>query len=65
MIFATRDELVLRREDGSEINFDVKGVTDVFALGEGYVEVRAGRSIYGARVDPGREQLFVLPEIAP
>lgn len=64
VIFANRDALVLRRENGGEINFDLKGAMDLFALGEGYVEVRAGSSTYGVRVDPGHEQLFLLPEIA-
>ena len=63
--FASRDGLVLRREDGSEIRFHVKNVSGIFALGEGYVEVRAGQSMYALRVDSGHERLFLLPEIAP
>ena len=59
-IYATADELVIR-----EARFAVSGVTELFALGEDYVEARAGKLTFALRITPGAERLYLLPEIDP
>ena len=63
ILFSNRDALVLRRTDATEVRFDLPGAEAIFPLGDGYVEVRAGRSTYAIRTDPGRERTFLLPEV--
>ena len=49
VVYATSAALILRRPDGSELSFPiqgVQGVEDLFALGDGYVEGRAGGILY-------------------
>jgi hypothetical protein len=65
VVFANRDTLVLLHADGTETRFEVAGAQAMFALGDGYVEVRAGSSTYAVRVDPGQERIFLLPEVPP
>ena len=61
-LFAAEDETVLRRADGSEVRFPVHA--DSFtAIGDGYVQIRAGGSDYALRITPGREKLFLLPGV--
>jgi hypothetical protein len=65
VVYATSAALILRRPDGSELSFPiqgVQGVEDLFALGDGYVEGRAGGILYALRTIAGREQLFQLPQ---
>jgi hypothetical protein len=63
---ATSGALILRKSDGTELSFPllpgVGGVQDLFVLGDGYVEARAGGVLYALRTIPGREQLFQLPQ---
>ena len=62
VLFAAGDETVLRRADGTEVRFPIHA--DSFtAMGDGYVQIRAGGSDYGLRIAQGREKLFLLPEI--
>lgn len=63
VLFSAEDGLVLRRPDGSWVRFVVKGVQALLALGEDYVQIRAGGSTYALRITPGREQLFLIPEL--
>lgn len=60
--YAESGALVLRRSDGSEIRFNAPGVDSLFAMGNSYVEARAGALTYALRTEPGQEHLFVLPE---
>jgi hypothetical protein len=62
VLFASQDSLVVRHLDGTEVRFDLPGAEAIFTLGDGYVEVRAGGSSFAVRIEPGREQLFHLPE---
>ncbi|MGH9558935.1 MAG: hypothetical protein ACRD30_06805, partial [Bryobacteraceae bacterium] len=61
VLYATPGELVLRRPDASEMRWPVAGAVNFSAMSDGYVEFRAGRSIYGLCIDPGHEQIFELP----
>jgi hypothetical protein len=61
-VFATRDELVLRRGDGAETRFPVVGSERMFALGENLVQIVTLDGIFALRVERGREFLFQLPE---
>ena len=65
VLYADPDKVVLRRPDGTEQLFEVKAANAFFALGDGYVEIRAGPSTFALRIDPGRERLFLLPEPVP
>ncbi len=65
VLFANAEALVLRRPDGTEVRFDIKGVEALFFIGEGYVQARVGLSTYALRIEPGREQIFLLPEAPP
>jgi hypothetical protein len=62
VVYATSSALILRKPDGSELNFPASGVTALFALGDGYVEASAGGILYALRTIAGREQLFQLPQ---
>jgi hypothetical protein len=62
IIFADGDKIVLRHPDGSELSFPVTGAQAIFLVGDRYAQIRAGNFDYALRVDPGREQLFLLPE---
>jgi hypothetical protein len=62
IVYSTSTALILRRGDGSELSFPVSGVSTLLALGDGYVEARAGSVIYALRTIASREQLFQLPQ---
>jgi hypothetical protein len=62
VVLATRDELVLRRGDGTENRFPVAGAERMFALGENLVQIVASDRVFALRVERGREFLFQLPE---
>jgi hypothetical protein len=62
IVFANRDQITVRRPDGSAVSFPLTGAQAIFQLGERYVQARAGGVDYALRIDPGREQLFLLPE---
>src|SRR5277367_1190576 len=44
--YANSSALILRKSDGSELSFPGAGIQDLFALGDGYVEARAGDVLY-------------------
>jgi len=64
-VIGTADHIALVRRDGSELDFAVAGVRRFFAMGEGYVEAVADSGMWVLRVQPGREQIFLLPGISP
>ncbi len=68
VVYSTSGALILRKSDGRELSFPllpgVGGIQDLFALGDGYAEARAGGILYALRTIPGREQLFQLPQPA-
>jgi len=65
VMFATPDELVLRRRDGTEVRFELAGAENITAMGPHYAAIRAGDAIYALRTDLGREGLFLLPGSVP
>jgi len=62
-VYATSGSLVLRLSDASELRWPLSGIQEFSAMGSGYVQIRTASGSYALRVDPGREQLFMLPEI--
>ena len=64
-LFKAGDALIVRRDDGTELSFDLTGVESLLPMGAGYVQIRAGAAAYALCVEPEREQLFVLPEPLP
>jgi hypothetical protein len=63
-VYATAEELVLRRANGSEQHFQAPGVRELFAMGDGWVQARSARVNFALRTDPGSEHLYMLPESA-
>jgi hypothetical protein len=64
-ITAAADHIELVRRDGSELAFAVAGVQRFFAMGMGYVQAITDSGMWILRVEPGREQIFLLPGISP
>jgi len=62
-ISATTDHIALVRRDGSELDFEVADVQQFLAMANGYVQVVAKTCLWILRVEPGREQIFLLPGI--
>jgi len=60
-ITATADHIALVRRDGSELDFAVAGVRQFFAIGKGYVQAVTDTGMWILRVEPGAEQIFLLP----
>jgi hypothetical protein len=65
VLFATPDEVVLRRSDASELRFPLTGAESITAMGTYYAAIRVGDSTYALRTEGGREQLFLLPGDSP
>ncbi len=61
VVFATPDELVLRRAGQTEIRFALAAAECITAMGPHYAGVRVGAFFYAVRTDPAREQVFQLP----
>jgi len=64
-LYSTSDEIILRRPDASVVRFPIEGAESFLKMGEGYVQVRAGRISYVIPTTRGRERMFQLPEPAP
>jgi len=62
-ITATADHIALVRGDGTELDFEVPDVQQFFAMGNGYVQIVAKTGMWMLRVEPGSEQIFLLPGI--
>lgn len=65
VLFATADELVFRHSDGSETRFDLAGAEAITSMGSHYAAIRSGSVTYLLRLEPGHEQLFLLPGNVP
>jgi hypothetical protein len=65
LLFATPDQIVLRRPDASEVRFDLPGAESIAAMGPHYAAIRAGSATYALRTDFGRENLLLLPGNRP
>jgi hypothetical protein len=63
-ITATSDHIALVRQDGSELDFGVANVRQFFAMGKGYVQAVSDAGMWIVRVEPGLEQIFLLPGIS-
>ena len=62
MIYTSSKEVILRRDNGSEIRFPLHAVESFSAMGEGIVQARTRRATYAIRITRGRERIFQLPE---
>jgi hypothetical protein len=63
-VYTTASEVVLRRADGSEIHFPATGISQLFAMSDGWVEVRGKNALFALRTDSGHETLYWLPQPA-
>lgn len=64
-VLASGDDLVLRRDAGNELRFELPGILNLSALGEEYVQVTTAADSFALRTTRGRESLLVLPTPAP
>jgi hypothetical protein len=65
IVFATADALIVQRTESDPLRFELAGVVGFSQLSEHYVQVSTIDSSYALRIDAGREQISVLPEVAP
>jgi len=61
VLFATPDEIILRRRNLSDVRFELPGAESITAMGAHYAAIRVGALTYALRTEGGREQLFLLP----
>jgi len=61
-VYTTASEVVLRRADGSEIHFPAIGVSQLFAMSDGWVQARGKNALFALRTDSGHETLYWLPQ---
>ncbi len=64
IVYATANELALRRSGGIEQRFPASGIRDVYAVSDEWVEGCARFATFALRTAAGREALYVLPEPA-
>jgi hypothetical protein len=64
-VYATDQEVVLRRRDGTETRFAVAGVRALNAMSPDWVQIVAGGAMYALRTAPSREALYMLPQGEP
>jgi hypothetical protein len=62
VLYSTREEVILRRADASELRFPLTGARSFVAMAADYIEIRAAASTFALRLTPGREKFFLLPE---
>lgn len=65
VVFATSDELILRRRNLTDIRFPLAAAESITRMGAHYIAIRAGDSRYALRIESGRESLFLLPGNSP
>jgi hypothetical protein len=65
VLFATADELVFRHGDGSEARFNLASAETITSMGSHYAAIHSGSLTYLLRLEPGHEQLFLLPGSVP
>ncbi len=61
ILFASGDQVTLRRPNGQELAFSVAGANTFQPSGNGFVEISAVGGLWLLRTDPGKEQLSLLP----
>ena len=64
ILLATREQVRLSRPDGTEVDFPVAGVTSFIRMSDGYVQMIASHGMWALRIEPGHEQVFLLPGVS-
>lgn len=64
ILLATAEQVRLVRPDGTETDFPVAGVTSFVRMSDSYVELITPHGMWALRIEPGREELFLLPGVA-
>jgi hypothetical protein len=62
ILYTTASRLIVEQEDGTSLSFDLPGATALSLLNDRYAQVSATSGDYILRLDPGREQLSLLPQ---
>jgi hypothetical protein len=65
LVYATDQELVLRREDRRELRWMLPGVTALRAMSAEYAQVSTANGEYALRLEPGLEALYRMPVAPP
>lgn len=65
VLFTSGEELVLRRPDGTQLTFAVSGARAMHQAGAKYVEISSPAGLWILNIDPGHEQLSMLPGMLP
>jgi hypothetical protein len=63
VLYTQREQVVLRRTDGSEMRFSVAKPVQFAPLSDSYIQIRTPGASFALRIDPGHENLFQLPEV--
>lgn len=65
VLFTSGEDLVLQRADGTQLTFPLPGARAMHQAGEKYVEISSPAGLWILNIDPGREQLCMLPGMPP
>ncbi|MSV34891.1 MAG: hypothetical protein EXQ47_04745 [Bryobacterales bacterium] len=63
-LLATGEQVRLLRPDGTEMAFPVPGVASFVRMSDGYVQMIAPHGMWALRIEPGHEQVFLLPGVS-
>ncbi len=64
ILLAATEQVRLLRPDGTETDFPIAGVTSFIRMSDGYVELITPSGMWALRMEPGHEQVFLLPGVS-
>jgi hypothetical protein len=64
VLLASDRQLRLLRSDGTELDFAMTGVGGFLRMGDQYVQVLTDAGMWALDVEPGHEQMFMLPGVS-
>lgn len=56
------DSVVVQTQQGPK-RFDAPGVASLFVIGPTFIGARSDNTTYAIRIEPGKEAIYVLPEV--
>jgi hypothetical protein len=65
VVYARDDAIVLRRPNGTQLNFPAPGVDALYAMSPGWVQAVTAHAMYALQTTTGHEGLYVLPDGGP
>lgn len=64
ILLATAEQVRLVRPDGTEAEFPISGVTSFVRMSDDYVEMMTSHGMWALRIEPGHQELFLLPGVS-